>query len=55
VWPFFEEKKRFYHLWGGEQFFSTEEKCYLIGSGEYGVKSKDIVVRVGPSQRAENM
>ena len=55
VWPFFEEKKRFYHLWGGKNFFSTEEKCYLMGWGEYGVKSKDIVARVGPSQRAENM
>jgi hypothetical protein len=29
--PIFEEKKRFYHLWGEENFFSTEEKCYLIG------------------------
>jgi hypothetical protein len=36
-------------------FFSTEEKCYLMGRGEYGVKSKDIVARVGLSQRAENM
>ena len=34
---------------------STEEKCYLMGWGEYGVKSKDIEARVGPSQRAENM
>jgi hypothetical protein len=42
---------------GGKNFFfSTEEKCYLMGWGEYGVKSKDIVARVGaPSQRAENM
>ncbi len=36
-------------------FFPTEEKCYLMGWGEYGVKSKAIVPRVGPSQRAENM
>jgi hypothetical protein len=40
---------------GGKKNFSTEEKCYLMGSGEYGEKSKDIVARVGPSQRAENM
>jgi hypothetical protein len=40
---------------GEEQFFSTEEKCYLMGCCEYGVKSKDIVARVGPSQKAENM
>jgi hypothetical protein len=40
---------------GGKNFFSTEEKCYLMGWGEYGVKSEDIVARVGPSQRAENM
>ncbi len=40
---------------GGTKFFSTEDKCYLMGWGEYGVKSKDIVPRVGPSQRAENM
>ncbi len=40
----------------GENFFSSaEEKWYLMGWGEYGVKSKDIVARVGPSQRAENM
>jgi hypothetical protein len=26
-----------------------------MGLGEYGVKSKDIEARVGPSQRAENM
>ncbi len=53
--PIFEEKKRFYHLWGEKYFFSSEEKCYLMGWGEYGVKSKDIVARVCPSQRAENM
>ncbi len=40
---------------GGKFFFLTEGKCYLMGLGEYGVKSKDIVARVGPSQRAENM
>ena len=40
---------------GEEIFFSTEEKCFLMGWGEYGVKSKDIEARVGPSQRAENM
>ncbi len=40
---------------GGTKFFSTEEKCYLMGWGEYGVKSKDIVPRVVPSQRAENV
>ncbi len=42
---------------GGQKIFfsSTEEKCYLMGWGEYGVKSKDIVARVGPSQKAENM
>ncbi len=33
----------------------AEEKCYLMGWGEYWVKGKDIVARVGPSQRAENM
>ncbi len=40
---------------GQEKKISTEEKCYLMDWGEYGVKSKDIVARVGPSQRAENM
>jgi hypothetical protein len=40
---------------GQEKKISTEEKCYLMGWGEYRVKSKDIVARVGPSQRAENM
>ena len=40
---------------GQEKKNSTEEKFYLMGWGEYGVKSKDIVPRVGPSQRAENM
>ncbi len=40
---------------GGTKFFSTEDKCYLMSWGEYGVKSEDIVPRVGPSQRAENM
>ncbi len=38
-----------------EKKFTTEEKCYLMGWGEYGVKSKDNVARVGPSQRVENM
>jgi hypothetical protein len=52
----FLRKKRDFTTYGGEIFFlSIEEKCYLMASGEYGVKSKDIVVRVGPSQRAENM
>ena len=55
VWPFFWRKKDILPLMGGKNFFSTEEKCYLMGWGEYGVKSKDIVARVGPSQRAENM
>jgi hypothetical protein len=49
------KKKRDFTTYGGKTIFSTEEKCYLMGSGEYGVKSKDIVARVGPSQRAENM
>ncbi len=38
-----------------EKKISTEEKCYLMGWGEDGVKSKDIVARVGLGQRAENM
>ncbi len=49
---FFEEKRDFTTYGGKNFFFSTEEKCYLMGCGEYGVKSKDIVARVGPSQRA---
>ncbi len=53
--PIFWRKKEILPLKGEEKKFSTEEKCYLIGWGEYGVKSKDIVARVGPSQRAENM
>ncbi len=40
---------------GGNFFFSTEDKCYLMGGGEYGVKNKDILAGVGPSQRAENL
>ncbi len=40
---------------GGTKFFLTEEKYYLMGWGEYEVKSKDIGPRVGPSQRAKNM
>ncbi len=50
--PIFLKKKEILPLIGGEIFFSTEEKCYLMGWGEYGVKSKDIVAREGPSQRA---
>ncbi len=53
--PIFLKKKEILPLMGGKKFFSTEEKCYLMGWGEYGVKSKDIVPREGPSQRAENM
>ena len=53
--PIFLKKKRDFTTYGGEKNFSTEEKCYLMGWGEYGVKSKDIEARVGPSQRAENM
>jgi hypothetical protein len=52
---FFLKKKRDFTTYGGKIFFSTEEKCFLMGWDEYGVKSKDIVARVGPSQRAENM
>ncbi len=51
----FWRKKEILPLMGGKIFFSTGEKFYLLGWGEYGVKSKDIVARVGPSQRAENM
>ncbi len=51
----FLKKKRDFTTYGGKIFFSTEDKCYLMGWGENGVKSKDIVARVGPSQRAENM
>jgi hypothetical protein len=40
---------------GQEKKISTEEICCLMGWGEYGVKSKEIVASVGPSQRAENM
>ncbi len=53
--PIFLKKKDILQLMGQEKIISTEEKCYLMGWGEYGVKSKDIVARVGPSQRAENM
>ncbi len=52
---FLKIKRDFTTYGGGGNFFSTEEKCYLMGWGEYVVKSKDIVARVGPSQRAENM
>jgi hypothetical protein len=55
VCPFFGRKKEVLQLMGHEKKISTEEKCYLMGSGEYGVKSKDIEARVGPSQRAENI
>ncbi len=51
--PIFLKKKEILPLMGGKIFFSTEDKCYFMGWGEYGVKSKDIVARVGPSQRAE--
>ncbi len=53
--PIFLKKKRDFTTVGEEKKFSTEEKCYLMGWGEYGVKSKDIVTMLGPSQRAENM
>ena len=53
--PIFLKKKRDFTTYGGKFFFSTEEKCYLMGWGEYGVNSKDIVARVGPSQRGEDM
>ncbi len=50
TYPFFLKKKRDFTPYGGKKyFFSTEEKCYSMGWGEYGVKSKDIVARVGPS------
>jgi hypothetical protein len=55
VCPFFGRKKEVLQLVGQLKKFSTEEKFYLMGWGEYGVKSKDIEARVGPSQRAENM
>jgi hypothetical protein len=45
--PIFWRKKEILPLMGGKFFFSTEEKCYLMGWGEFGVKSKDIVARVG--------
>ncbi len=53
--PIFLKKNRDFTTYGGKKNFPTEEKCYLMGWGEYGVKSKAIVPRVGPSQRAENM
>ncbi len=53
--PIFFKKKRDLPLMGENFFSSTEEKRYLMGWGEYEVKSKDIVAGVGPSQRAENM
>jgi hypothetical protein len=48
------KKKRDFPTYGSRKKNSTEEKCYLMGLGEYEVKSKDILARVGPSQRAEN-
>jgi hypothetical protein len=53
--PIFLKKKRDFTTYGGNKIFSTEEKCYFMDWDEYGMKSKDIVPRVGPSQRAENM
>jgi hypothetical protein len=54
--PIYLKKKRDFTTYGGNKIFlATEEKCYLMGWGKYGVKSKDIVPRVGASQRAENM
>jgi hypothetical protein len=55
VCPFFGRKKEVLQLMGQSKKISTEEKCYLMGCGEYGIKRKDIEARVGPSQRAENM
>jgi hypothetical protein len=51
----FWKKKGGFTTYGAIKKISTEEKCFLMGGGEYGVKSKDIEARVGPSQRAENM
>ncbi len=51
----FVKKKRDFTTYEGKKKFSTEEKCYLMGWGEYGVKSEDIVARVGPSQRAKHV
>ena len=48
-----EEKMRFYYLWVKKKNFNWREMLFM-GWGEYGAKSKDIVARVGPSQRAEN-
>jgi hypothetical protein len=53
--PIFWKKKGGFTTYGSIKKISTEEKCYLMGWGEYGVKSKDFEARVGPSQRAENM
>jgi hypothetical protein len=53
--PIFWKKKGCLTTYGSIKKISTEDKCYLMGWGEYGVKSKDIEARVGPSQRAENM
>ncbi len=53
--PIFWKNKGGFTTYGSIKKISTEEKCYLLGRGEYGVKSTDIEARVGPSQRAENM
>jgi hypothetical protein len=37
--PILLKKKRDFTTYGGKIFFSTEEKCYLMGWGVYGVKS----------------
>ncbi len=41
VCPFFWRKKEILPLMGGN-LFSTEQKCYLMGQGEYGVKVKTL-------------
>ncbi len=51
----FLKKKRDFTTYGGKIFFFNWREMLFNGWGEYGVKSKDIVARVGPSQRAENM
>jgi hypothetical protein len=40
---------------GGTKFFLLKRNVILWVEVSNGVKSKDIVPRVGPSQRAENM
>jgi hypothetical protein len=44
--PIFWKKKVGFTTYGSIKKNSTEEKCYLMGCGEYGVKSKDIDFRV---------